>query len=253
MDVEVFLTSSNVTEDDVKDRSVVVIDVLRACSTIATALHHEARSVVPVPDMAAAGKIASNLDQSSFLLGGERDGDRIEGYHLGNSPLEYTRQVVRGKTIILNTTNGTPALDVVRAARHVVAACLLNAARVVDFLRRAGADIAIVCAGRRNRVSLEDTLCAGLLLERLWEGRTPTDVSDTAHIAVTQYRQDAAHLGAAVRRCNHAQWLLQKGYGADVDYCIQVDALPVLPYYDDNRLVLADEGKEAALIAAAAA
>ena len=191
MDVEVFLTSHILTEEDVTDRAVVVVDVLRASASILTALKNGARNVVPVADMAAASKIASNLDPSSYRLGGERGGYRIEGYHLGNSPLEYTEEHVRDRTIILNTTNGTTAIEQARAARHLLIGSFLNAGRVVDFLENAGCDATIVCAGTRNRVSLEDTLCAGLMLYRLWQGEEPPGgVSDTAYMAFTQYRND---------------------------------------------------------------
>ena len=238
MKIEVFLTTSIVTEEDVKGRTVVVIDVLRACSTIATALNNGARSIVPVADMAQAGKIASNLDQQSYLLGGERGGEKIEGYHLGNSPLEYTVGTVKDRTIIFNTTNGTVAIAQARSADHLLIGSFLNAGRVVDFIKEAGNDLTIICAGWRNRVSLEDTLCAGLMLFRLWEGNEPNSVSDTAHIAFTQYVHDRESIATAISRCNHAQWLSEKGHMDDVDYCMQVDALPVLPYYDDSRLVL---------------
>lgn len=238
MNIEVFLTGWNLDEEDVKGRTVVVIDVLRACSTIVTALQNGARSVVPVPDMAEAGKIASNLDQRSFLLGGERDGQRIEGYHLGNSPLEYSEKEVRDRTVILNTTNGTVALSHARAAEHLIVGCFLNASRVVDFIRSTGLDTTIICAGWRNRVSLEDTICAGLFLYELWDGREPDSVSDTAHIAFTQYANDRSDLGQALRRCNHARWLSKQGFAEDVEYSIQLDTVPVLPYYDDSRLIL---------------
>ncbi len=238
MDVEVFLTGSTVSEEDVRGRTVIVIDVLRTSSTIATVLQNGARAVVPVPDTAEAGKIASNMDHSSFLLGGERGGEMIEGYQHGNSPLEYTRSVVEGRTIILNTTNGTRAIAQARAAEHLVVGGFLNAERVVQFAREASLDVTIICAGWRNRVALEDTLAAGLMLYRLWNGREPGLVSDAAHIAFTQYQNDQENLQRALHRCNHAQWLSENGYGLDVDYCFQIDALPVLPYYADSRLVL---------------
>jgi 2-phosphosulfolactate phosphatase len=238
MKIEVFLTGAQLDEDDVKGRTVVVIDVLRACSTIVTALANGARSVVPVPDMAEAGKIASNMDQRSYLLGGERDGQRIEGYHLGNSPLEYDAVTVKDRTVILNTTNGTSALSHARHAEHLVVGCLLNAATIVDFVRSTGLPTTIVCAGWRNRVSLEDTLCAGLFLYNLWGGIEPDTVSDTAHIAFTQYANDRANLAQALNRSHHARWLSQAGYADDVEYSFQIDAVPVLPYYDDSRLVL---------------
>lgn len=240
MNIEVFLTSSVVSEEDVKDRTVVVIDALRACSTIITALNNGARAVVPVADMAQAGKIATNLDQQSYLLGGERSGEKIDGYHLGNSPLEYTGDKVTDRTIIFNTTNGTVAIDQARPAEHLLIGSFLNAGRVVEFIEEVGDDLTIVCAGWRNRVSLEDTLCAGLMLYRLWNGVEPASVSDGAHIAFTQYLHDRESMAAAIRRCNHAQWLTGRGYSDDVDYCLQVDALPVLPYYLDSRLILYD-------------
>lgn len=238
MDVEVFLTHSNVTEDDVRDRTVVVIDVLRACSTIATALNHGARAVMPVLDMAQAGKIAANLDPDVYRLGGERDAEKIEGYHLGNSPLEYTRDVVEKRDIILNTTNGTKALARAKSAKHLLAGCFLNAGRVVDFIRDAGEDVAVICAGRQNRISLEDTICAGLMLDRLWGGSEPGMVTDSAHTAFTLFHTDSHDLPGALRKANHAQRLIERNYEDDVDYCFQLDALPVLPYYTDNRLVL---------------
>ncbi len=244
MKIEVFLTGWNLDEEDVKGRTVIVIDVLRACSTIVTALNNGARSVVPVLDMAEAGKIASNLDQRSYLLGGERDGQRIEGYHLGNSPLEYTQQQVKDQTVILNTTNGTVALSHARAAEHLVVGCFLNAKRVVEFVREMALDTTIICAGWRNRVSLEDTLCAGLFLYELWDGVEPESASDTAHIAFTQYATDRNDLAGALHRCNHARWLSQQGFADDVAYSFRLDAVPVLPYYDDSRLVLKEHVRQ---------
>jgi 2-phosphosulfolactate phosphatase len=245
MDIEVFLTSTGIEEDDVRDRTVVVIDVLRACSTIATALSHGARAVVPVLDMAQASRIAANLDPDVYRLGGERGGEKIEGYHLGNSPLEYTRDEVEGRDIILNTTNGTKALTRARAARHLIAGSLLNAGRVVDFIRQMDTDVTILCAGRHNRISLEDTVCAGLMLDRLWNGTEPTSVSDAANTAYTLYKHDQPDVSTRLRRSNAVQLLTEMGYQEDIDYCFQVDAMPVLPYYADNRLVLYDEMQSA--------
>lgn len=241
MDAEVFLTHSTISEGDVQGRTVVVIDVLRACSTIVTALDRGARAVMPVLDMAQAGKIASNLDPDVYRLGGERGGEKIEGYHLGNSPREYTQEVVKGRDVILNTTNGTQALEKAKGADHLVAASFLNAERVANFVRQTTNAITIVCAGRQNRIALEDTLCAGLLLDRLWDGREPYPVSDSAHTAYTLYHTDQEDLENALRGANHAERLVQQDYEEDLDYCFQVDEIPVLPYYTENRMRLYDD------------
>jgi 2-phosphosulfolactate phosphatase len=238
MDAEVFLTHSTISEGDMQGRTVVVIDVLRACSTIVTALDRGARAVMPVLDMAQAGKIASNLDPDVYRLGGERGGEKIEGYHLGNSPREYAPEVVKGRDVILNTTNGTRALEKAKGADHLVAASFLNAERVVDFVRQTTNAITIVCAGRQNRIALEDTLCAGLLLDRLWDGQEPYPVSDSAHTAYTLYHTDQDDLENALRGANHAERLVQQDYKEDLDYCFQVDEIPALPYYTENRMRL---------------
>ncbi|PSQ85598.1 MAG: 2-phosphosulfolactate phosphatase [Bacteroidetes bacterium QS_3_64_15] len=238
MDAEVFLTHSSISEGDVQDRTVVVIDVLRACSTIVTALDRGARAVLPVLDMAQAGKLATNLDPDVYRLGGERGGEKIEGYHLGNSPREYTEESVEGRDVILNTTNGTRALAQATEADHLVAACFLNAGQVVNFIQRHTDAVTIVCAGHRNRPSLEDTLCAGLLLDRLWEGEEPYPVTDSAHTAHTLYHTDREDLDTALRGANHAEQLASQGYEEDLDYCFRIDAMSALPYYTENRLRL---------------
>jgi 2-phosphosulfolactate phosphatase len=245
MDVEVFLTSETVEEDDVKGRTVVVIDVLRACSTIVTALANGARAVLPVADMAEAGRIASNLDRSVYCLGGERDGTKIDGYDLGNSPRAYTREAVEGRDVILNTTNGTGALTRASAAEELLVGCFLNAERVIERLESTGRDVTIVCAGQAGRISLEDTLCAGLLLYRLWDGEEPDVTTDTAHVAFSQYLRDRRDVAQALRRSDNARRLAGLDAQADVQYCMKVDALPLLPRFADNRLMPVDDEQPA--------
>ncbi len=240
MNVEVFLTAASATDDELKGKSVIVVDVLRACSTIVTALNHGARAVIPVADMAEASKVAGYMDPTTGLMGGERGGVKIDGYLLGNSPQDYTADVVRGKSVVLNTTNGTRAFAQARRAVQVAAGCFLNVSKTIEFAWRAETDVVIVCAGSDDRVSLEDLLCAGLILHQLWGGNEPAKRSDAAHIAYTQYTHDRHDLASAIARSNHARRLVELGFAADVDYCAQVDALPLLPIYRDSRLVLAD-------------
>lgn len=249
MRLDVCFTPQSLTPESLKGTVVVVVDVLRACSTIVTALHNGARAVVPVADMAEAGRIAAALDPETSLLGGERGGQTIDGYAAGNSPLEYGRDVAEGKTIVLNSSNGTGAFVQARSAERVVAGCFLNVSRVVDFLRQAlpahgdSPEGLILCAGHEGRLALEDVLCAGMILDRLWEGATPDLLSDSAHIALTQYRHDRHRLARALFGCAHTQRLIALGFSDDVAYCAQLDALPVLPRYRDSRLIL--EGVEA--------
>ncbi len=238
--VEAFLTAASATEQDLKGKAVLVLDVLRACSTVVTALDHGARAVIPVEDMAAAGKIAAHMDPAITVLGGERAGKKIEGYAVGNSPPEYTPEVVQGRTVVLNTSNGTRAMTQARGAAAVAVGCLLNVSPCIRFAFEAEGEVAIVCAGSGDRVALEDVLCAGLILHQLWDGREPADRSDAAHIAFTMYARDRERLAEAVARSTHGQRLIALGYEEDVRYCAQVDAVPLLPVYRDSRLVLSN-------------
>ncbi len=238
MNVEVYLTAHSATEDDLKGKAVIVVDVLRASSTVVTALNHGARAVIPVADMAEASRISAHSDATTSLLGGERGGHKIDGYALGNSPLEYTPEMVQGKTIILNTSNGTRSITKARGAADVAIGCFLNASKVIEFAWKAEQDVVILCAGSADRAALEDILCAGLILNQLWGGQEPKNRSDAAHIALTQYAQDHGDLATTLARSNHARHLVELGFEEDVAYCAQVDAIPLLPIYHDSRIVL---------------
>lgn len=253
MQLDVYLTPRALAADALKGKIVVVVDVLRACSTTVTALANGARAVVPVDDMGEAGRIAAAIGPETSLLGGERNGRPIDGYGVGNSPLEYTPELVAGKTIVLNTTNGTGAFVAARGAASAVAGCFRNVSRVVDFLRAklpANGDMphgAIVCAGQNGRVAREDVLCTGMILHHLWGGATPDGLDDGAHIALAQYRQEQKRLTRALFSCTHTQHLIALGYADDVAYCAEIDATPLLPRYEDSRITLdADDRTRAA-------
>ncbi|MDX1532452.1 MAG: 2-phosphosulfolactate phosphatase, partial [Rhodothermales bacterium] len=238
-------TANSASEDDLKGKAVLVIDVLRASSTIVTALNHGARAVIPVADMAEAGKMAAHMDTDTSIMGGERGGTKIEGYALGNSPQEYAPEQVQGRTVVLNTTNGTRSVRQAKGAARVAVASFLNVSQAIAFAYEAEEDVVLLCAGTENRVALEDTLCAGLILHQLWDGAEPKERTDAAHIAFWQYVHDRDALEEAILRSNHAEHLIALGFEEDVHYCMRVDAVPVLPVYRDARLVLADKGAAA--------
>jgi len=158
---------------DLRDATCVVFDVLRATSTFVTALHHGAKAIVPVSEIAEA--LALRQKQPDVLLGGERDGVRIRAtqtggidFDLGNSPREYTPEKVRGKMIVSTTTNGTRALRACTGAQTVLAASFLNLTATAQFIRQLQpAQIVLVCAGTRENIATEDVLAAGALCELL--------------------------------------------------------------------------------------
>ncbi len=235
--IDVFSTAQSFLDEEVRNKTVVVIDVLRACSSMVTALNNGARGIIPVEDMAAASKIAANLDAKNVLLCGEKDGKKIDGYHLGNSPTEYSREVVEGRTLIMNTTNGTKAVSRAALAKRILIGSFLNAGSVVDQLRSADGDIIIICAGWKSRLSLEDMLCAGLIIDRLNDGQLPADASDGAKLAHVLYKEYENDIELAVSQSNHAVRLKSLAEPSDISYCCRVDLLTVVPYMKDGIIV----------------
>lgn len=147
----------------VGQRTVVVIDVLRATSTILEALVNGARDVLPVESVEQAVRKAQELGREQVILCGERDVERVEGFDLGNSPLEYVPERVRGKTLVLTTTNGTRAILLGAGGTDCLIASFLNATATAERVVRSATDVLILCAGREGRFSLEDAVCAGVI------------------------------------------------------------------------------------------
>ena len=227
--IEVFSTAQAFQEDEVRNKTIVVIDVLRASSSMVTALVNGAKGIIPVEDMAAASKIAANLDAKNVLLCGEKDGYKIDGFQLGNSPMEYSRETVEGRTLILNTTNGTKAVSRSALANRILIGCFLNAGAVVDYIRNSEDDIILICAGWKTRLSLEDMLCAGLIVDRLLNGVVDDLASDGAKIAHLLYKKYEHDIEAAVRQSSHARRLNGIAHPNDISYCSQIDIINIVP------------------------
>jgi len=214
--------------------AVVMVDVFRASTTIAMALTGGARFVLPVADVEQAMKLAEPYAESEAVLGGERECQRIEGFHLGNSPREYTREVVAGKVVILTTTNGTRALATAKDAGTVLVGSFVNFNAVADAA--AGhADVTILCAGNNGRLSLEDFACAGGLVSRLAKGKAQLD--DAALAARAAYKNLKADLSRVLASTEHARRLIDLGFRADLDFALKVDSLPVVPQLSEGRIV----------------
>ena len=239
MDIDVVLSPSILSPEALKGRRVVMVDVLRASTTIATALASGARAVIPATDTGEAGRLAANLDADYSLLGGERDGKPVAGFGAGNSPAEYGPEAVRGKTVVLTTTNGTRALAEAKAGIEVAVGGFVNAARAARFLAEGlerGEPGTILCAGWHGRVSLEDTLCAGLLVSRIVSAAQAAALSDPSKMAYALYQGSQGDIKRALRSTEHARRLVALGMGDDIARCAAVDTLDVLPVQHDGRI-----------------
>jgi 2-phosphosulfolactate phosphatase len=211
---------------DLAGTVAVVFDVLRATSTMITALANGATGIRPVRSIEEAWTLKN--ERPAALMGGERHGERIEGFDLGNSPLEYG-EGVRGREIISTTTNGTVALRAAGHASSVLAAALLNIGAVAAHVEAEPArEILLVCAGTFHEAALEDILAAGMLISLL-PGRP---LSDAARVALALYREEEGDLPAALRRAKNGRALVAKGRDAEVEWCARKSVFPLVAAMD---------------------
>jgi 2-phosphosulfolactate phosphatase len=239
MRFDVYFTPGEIPPNGLNEGTVVVVDVLRATSTMVEALANGARSIFAVPTTDEAVKIAQNIGRDQTLLAGERKCVRIEGFDLGNSPFEFTAERVAGRQLIMSTTNGTAALAAVASAKRVLVASLLNVDAVARELAQSREAITVVCAGRERRFALEDAICAGTLAVRVYRllGRRH-NWSDAALAAAQLARRYLGSVQRTMHRVAAGRALIELGFAEDVDFCAQVDRYDVVPKLRDRQVVL---------------
>ena len=219
------------SELDLKDKNVVVIDVLRTSTTIITGLANGAKEVIPTESIAAAGIIGRN-SQEQALLCGEKNGKLIEGFNLGNSVKEYCEENVKGKSLIFSSTNGTPALIKSKFTRSCIVLGFVNISRVVKYLNSLGEDTIILCAGKESEFSLEDTVCAGMLISLLTSrliAKHQYELSDSAMGAARLYSSYRKDLLKMMHDSEHGRYLISLGFSRDLVDCSVVDLYDILP------------------------
>jgi len=224
---------------DVTGRLVAVIDVLRASSTIAAALANGARAVIPLENSDDVVRTAKAFERSDVRLAGERKMLPIAGFDLGNSPGDFTREAVEGKTIVMATTNGTPAIAAAQGARDVVIASYVNYTVVMAMMRaalRGGADVTLVCAGRDRQFSLEDAGCAGRYVYNVSKRMTGIELNDAAQACVLIDRKYGDRVLGLFDASEHGRALRDAGFGDDLTACAAVDSYPVIPIYQERQI-----------------
>jgi 2-phosphosulfolactate phosphatase len=239
MRVDVFFGAAQLPPAHVTGRVVAVVDVLRASTTIAVALANGAKNVVPVESSDEAILRSKAFERAAVLLCGERKLQAIPGFDAGNSPLEFTREVVDGKTVLLTTTNGTPALLATQGARDVVVASFVNFSAVLAMLRaalRGGADVSIICAGQDRQFALEDAACAGRYARYITNRITDVEMNDGARASALLDRRYGDRLDKLFADSAHGRALVDAGFAGDLEVCAAVDAYPVIPLYHDRSI-----------------
>lgn len=238
MKIDVAFTPLEVERKEIADKSVVVIDVLRATSTMIVAFENGCTAFIPVLTIEEAQKLAAESNQPNLLLGGERRALPVEGFHLGNSPRDYLPEKVRGKIIIMTTTNGTRALIAVQKAAEVFIGSFLNLSAIGARLRERARDVLIVCAGEKELFCLEDTLCAGAIVKKMMATPEKIFLSDAACMAKILYAHFEKDLYGILSTCEWGQYLTQLGLAEDVRICAQVDVSQLVPVFREGRVFL---------------
>src|SRR5262245_37674045 len=227
------------TPAEATHRVVVVIDVLRASTTIAVALANGARTVIPLESSDAVVTRAKAFARADVRMAGERRMLPIPGFDLGNSPREFTRNAVEGKTVLMTTSNGTHAIAASQGARDVIVGSYVNFSAVSTVLRaalRGNTDIAIVCAGREHQFALEDAGCAGRYVYHVTKRMANVDTNDAAQACVLLDRKYADNVLRLLDASEHGRALRAAGFADDLAACAEIDSYPVIPVYQERQI-----------------
>ena len=229
--IDVCLTPELLSQHDLSDQTVVIVDILRATSSMVTAFAHGVERIRPV----AHAEECRNWRAQGYLIAGERDGHKIDDFDLGNSPLEYQPDRVRGQSLAMTTTNGTLAIAKAQVARQLIIGSFLNMTAVVDFLKAQDMSVVVVCAGWKGHINLEDTLFAGALADRLHNHFQMG--SDAALMASVAYRAAQPDLLGFLSQSSHVRRLQQLERQDDIEFCLRESRYEVIPVLEDGCLV----------------
>lgn len=233
MNITLIPSVKYINKEDVKNNTVVIIDVLRATSVITTALNNGAKEVIAAMEIDEA----LNLRKDNTFLGGERKAKKIEGFDFANSPLEYTKEKVLGKTIVMTTTNGTVAINKSIGAYKIYIGCMLNGIEVAKRAVKAKRDIVIVCAGTGGKFSLDDFICGGKIISNI-KAICDVNMDDFAAAAFMAYYNNKDNVKEYIKMASHYKYLISIGLKEDIDYCFEEDIIKIVPEYNHGRITI---------------
>lgn len=235
MKLDVKFLPKESSERDISNTVCIVLDIFRATTSIITAVSNGCTTVVPVLSVDDAYSLANQMDAPLFA--GERQSIKIEGFHFGNSPFEFSREKVQNQTIVMTTTNGTIAIKSTESAYLTLLGSFINAKAVCQAAQKQEKDILLVCAGTDGLFSLEDALCAGLLVNLLSKGNTYV-LTDSAQGVQVMYNGAREDISEIVSKSRNGKRLYDMGLQKDVEYCLRTDTVTIVPQYREGKITL---------------
>ncbi|WMJ80569.1 2-phosphosulfolactate phosphatase family protein [Clostridium sp. MB40-C1] len=235
MNIDIIISSGDIKEEKIQEKTVVIIDMLRATSVIITALNNGCKEVIPVIDIEEAREIVEN-QREKYVLGGERKALKIEGFDFSNSPLEYLDGSANGKTLVMTTTNGTKAINRSVSAKNMLIGAMINASSVAKKVVELGNDVVIINSGTNGQFSIDDFLCSGYIIECILK-EIKADMSDIAITAHYMYNQNE-DLVTFIKNAKHYKVLLELGLEEDLEYCCRKDIIDIVPEFINGKIII---------------
>ncbi|MCY6355276.1 2-phosphosulfolactate phosphatase family protein [Clostridium sp. ZS2-4] len=234
MKIDIIISNEDIKEEKIKDKTVIIVDMLRATSVIVTALKNGCREVIPVVDIEEAKAIVKD-NRENYVLGGERNAIKIEGFDFSNSPLEYKEDIAKDKILVMTTTNGTKAINKAVSARSMLIGALINAEAVAKRAVELNNDVVVINAGTYGEFSIDDFICSGYIVDCIIKLAAVklSDIAVTAHYIYEQ-NQDILSF---IKKAKHYNTLIKLGLEKDLEYCCQKDIIDMVPEFKDGKIV----------------
>src|SRR3712207_636680 len=234
MNIDLMISADHINAYKLEGKTVIVIDVLRATSVIVTAIKNGCKEVIPVLSTEEAFDLCKK-DRALYILGGERNALKIEGFNCSNSPLDYTEEVIKNKTFIITTSNGTRAIKGSKRARNILIGAMINAEAVAKKVCAINNDLVIVNSGTNGEFSMDDFICGGYIISKIKEINKKINLTDIAKTSYMVY-ENHKDIISFIKDATHYNRLTRLRSEDDLEYCIQKDIIDIVPEYKDGKI-----------------
>lgn len=236
MKIDIIISADDIIESRLENKIAVVIDMFRATSVIVTALNNGCEEVIPFLTIEETLESSEELNREEYILGGERRAVKIDGFDLSNSPLEYTKEVVENKKVLITTTNGTRTLTKSNSAKRIIIAAMINAKAVADKLLEINEDVVIINAGTNGNFSMDDYICSGYIINEMLKVDNNIELTDISKTANMIYENNSDII-SYVKEATHYSVMKSLELDNDIEYCMKKSIVNNVPEYKDGKIV----------------